>query len=122
MTEISSAIDLIDIKKQNLHKSFLHLYSFNWADLDSYFTSLHSSLQSKFNLLQTLSPPPDSTPVPARPELKSFCHSSDRLGRNSFVARSPDQQLILSELPDAYRVAPECPGYGFGCVVGVLQP
>ncbi|KAK9057210.1 hypothetical protein SSX86_024577 [Deinandra increscens subsp. villosa] len=119
MAEISAAIDLIDVKKQSLHKSFLHLQSqspssfnlpLNWADLDSYFTSLHSSLQSKFNLLQTLSPPPDSTTVPARPELISFFHNSDGLGLNRFIARAPDQESILSELQDAYRVAPDAPG------------
>ncbi|KAI3810257.1 hypothetical protein L1987_19868 [Smallanthus sonchifolius] len=131
MAEISAAINQIDVKKQNLHKSFLHLQSqspssfnlpLNWPDLDSYFTTLHSSLHSKFNLLQTLRPPSDSLTVPARPELKSFCQNSDGLGLNRFIALAPDRLSILSELPDAYRYAPDAPAMVLDAMVSFYSP
>ncbi|XP_076929222.1 FRIGIDA-like protein 2 [Bidens hawaiensis] len=114
MADISSAIDQITIKKQTLFNSFINLQSqtpnsfnlpFNWSDLDTHFTSLQSTLISKFNLLQTHQTDPNHTP--ARPELKSFCKSSDGSGLKKYISGNPDQELILSELPDAYRFAPD---------------
>ncbi|XP_076916138.1 FRIGIDA-like protein 2 [Bidens hawaiensis] len=131
MADISSAIDQITIKKQTLFNSFINLQSqtpnsinlpFNWSDLDTHFTSLQSTLLSKFNLLQTHQPDPNHTP--SRPELKSFCKSSDGSGLKKYISGNPDQELILSELPDAYRFAPDAAAmvlaavegfYSFGC-------
>ncbi|XP_076892827.1 FRIGIDA-like protein 2 [Bidens hawaiensis] len=131
MADISAAIDQITTKKQTLLNSFINLQSqtpnsfnlpFNWSDLDTHFTNLQSTLVSKFNLLQTHQPDPSITP--ARPELKSFCKSSDGSGLKKYISGNPDQELILSELPDAYRFAPDAAGmvldaiegfYSFGC-------
>ncbi|XP_027343732.1 FRIGIDA-like protein 1 [Abrus precatorius] len=60
---ISAALNLIDAKKENLkkafedlqsHSSLLSPLSLSWPDLDSHFTSLHQSLNHRFNLLQSL--------------------------------------------------------------------
>ncbi|KAI3769180.1 hypothetical protein L6452_00280 [Arctium lappa] len=109
--EISTAINQIKTKKEKLRKSFLFLQSqspsslnstLNWTDIDSYFTTLSSSLSHKFHLLKTLNPP--STTVS---QLHSFCHNSDASGLRTFIIDSHNRNLILSHLPDAYRSAPD---------------
>ncbi|CAK9163864.1 unnamed protein product [Ilex paraguariensis] len=134
MKTISSAIKLIDVKKEHLRKAFEDLQahsssfsSFNlmWSDLDSYFSSLQSSLQHKFRLLQSLEPqsqpknPPsssskiakkssDSVSVPARPELKSFCEKMDGLGLRQYIIQRPKEwAAIRAELCDAFRCSPD---------------
>lgn len=116
MGEIDAAINLIDVKKENLRKSFLHLQSqshssynlpLKWEDFDSYFTTLRSSLQCEFHHLQTLYPYPDTTSALARPDLKSFCQNSDGLGLRRFISLTYDPQSLLAQLPDAYRCAPD---------------
>ncbi|KAG5551012.1 hypothetical protein RHGRI_009442 [Rhododendron griersonianum] len=64
---VSAELKLVDSKKENLRKAFQHLQSnhhpssslsfpalnaLTWPDLDSHFSSLHSSLLSQFHLLQ----------------------------------------------------------------------
>ncbi|GKD94073.1 truncated FRIGIDA-like protein 1 [Tanacetum coccineum] len=106
--DISVAINQIKIKKQTLHQSFQNLQNqtpfipipINWSDFDSYFTSLHSSLQHKHHLLQTF----DQT----RPELISFCNNSNGSGLRDFIANNSDDPLaLLAQLPGAYAHAPD---------------
>ncbi|CAJ1963955.1 unnamed protein product [Sphenostylis stenocarpa] len=70
MNTISTALNLVDSKKENLKKAFDDLQSLlsplplSWPDLDSHFTSLHNSLSDRFHLLQsqTLTLTPISDP------------------------------------------------------------
>ncbi|PWA58819.1 frigida-like protein [Artemisia annua] len=100
MEDISVAINQINIKKQTLHQSFQTLQTIipipnKWSDFDSYFTSLHSSLQTKLTLLQT------------RPELISFCLHSNGSGLRDFIANADDPLALLPQLPAAYAHAPD---------------
>ncbi|CAL5341637.1 unnamed protein product [Camellia sinensis] len=136
---ISAALKLVDVKKENLKKAFedlqshsssLSSFNLTWSDLDSYFTSLQSSLQHNFNLLQSQSqsqpqPQPQSQQLlqiepqsqspkssvivnSARPELKSFCENMDGLGLRKYMIERPKvRNSIRVELPDALRGAPD---------------
>lgn len=104
MEDISVAINQINIKKQTLHQSFQNLQTIipisnKWSDFDSYFTSLHSTLQHKLTLLQTF----DQT----RPELISFCKNSNGSGLRHFIANADDPLALLPQLPGAYAHAPD---------------
>ncbi|KAK1440239.1 hypothetical protein QVD17_06064 [Tagetes erecta] len=131
MADISAAINQIEINKQNLQQSFIHLQSqtpssfnlpLNWTDLDSYFTTLLTSLRSKFNLLQSFSPHSNATTVPARPELKSLCENSDSLGLVQYIALASERSSVLNELTDAYRYAPDAAAMVLDAMVGFYSP
>lgn len=134
LKSISKELELIDEKKAKLKSAFEELqahYSvtnLKWEDLDSYFTSLQSHLLHKFSRLQSHEADPKShsqpqpqqpkqretttkalsNPVPARPELKSFCENMDGFGlRNYILDRPRERAAIRVELADAWKYAPD---------------
>ncbi|KAL3508408.1 hypothetical protein ACH5RR_027809 [Cinchona calisaya] len=106
-----------------------------WEDLDSYFTSLQSNLLHKFSVLQSQNSDPkpqnqnqpeqkvtatttttnittsgafDPKPVPARPELKSFCENMDGLGLRNYILDRPRERVAIRvEMADAWKHAPD---------------
>ncbi|XP_038998221.1 truncated FRIGIDA-like protein 1 [Hibiscus syriacus] len=57
---IGSAIELIDVKKEELKKAFddlqaksLHLSSFSWSDLHAHFTKIQNSVTQQFRILES---------------------------------------------------------------------
>jgi len=119
LNTISTALNLVDSKKENLKKAFDDLQSLlsplplAWQDLDSHFTSLHHSLSHRFHLLQsqtlTLTPtpiadPPAQTPneanLSANPNDPSLNHDDSSPGvspQNDAVPGSvtPRKELIV---------------------------
>lgn len=123
MKAISAAMKLIDVKKQNLKTAFEELqshpssllsssFTLTWSDIDSHFNALQSSVQHKFQFLQTLDSqsqtqsaliPPKSGTATARPELKSLCENMDALGLRAFVIDHPRwRDSIRLELVHAF--------------------
>ncbi|KVI10409.1 Frigida-like protein, partial [Cynara cardunculus var. scolymus] len=121
--EISAAINLIEIKKENLRKSFLHLQSqssssalnlnLNWTDFDSYFTTISSSLRHRFQLLNTLNPSSTTTSI-----LKHLCRNSDGIGLRRYITNAANRSLLLEQLPDAYLCAPDAPAMVLDAMAG----
>ncbi|XP_052178839.1 truncated FRIGIDA-like protein 1 [Diospyros lotus] len=128
MKTIEAALKLVDVKKKNLQKAFedlqahsssLSSFNLSWSDLDSYFTSIHYSLQQKFDLLQSQGPQPEPKPVAedssglaagvARPELRSLCEAMDGLGLRKYLLEQPskDRAALRDELPSAMQCAPD---------------
>ncbi|XP_022734673.1 FRIGIDA-like protein 1 [Durio zibethinus] len=72
---IESAINLIDVKKEELKKAFDHLqanylhlcsFSISWSDLDSHFTAIQNSVTQRFRLLEShesVHHPVDAVPI-----------------------------------------------------------
>ncbi|PSS06047.1 FRIGIDA-like protein [Actinidia chinensis var. chinensis] len=147
---ISAALKLVDAKKENLRKAFddlqshsscLSSFSLSWPDLDFHFSSLQSSLQHKFKILQSQQeqlqsqpsdPPPQPEPQPsdqppesaeARPELRSFCENMDGLGLRKYMIDRPDSRFVIkAELPDALRHAPDAPTMVVDAMAGFYAP
>lgn len=73
LNTISTALNLVDSKKENLKKAFDDLQSllsplpFAWSDLDSHFTSLHHTLSHRLHLLQSQTLTLTTTPIPDPP-------------------------------------------------------
>lgn len=133
MKAISAAMKLIDVKKQNLKKAFedlqshsssLSSFTLTWSHIDSHFNSLHSSLQHKFQFLQTLEsqsqslesqsqsssiPPKSGTATAtARPKLKSLCQNMDAIGLRNYIINHPrERDSIRLELADAFASCPD---------------
>ncbi|XP_059666504.1 truncated FRIGIDA-like protein 1 [Cornus florida] len=151
MKTISAALKLIDAKKEKLRKAFedlqshsssLSSFTLTWSDLDSHFTTLQSSLEHRFKLLQSQpqshpspqpQPPSSSAIVPkdssdsgfalARPELKSFCEKMDGLGLRKYIADRPNERSVIRvELPDALRCAPDAPVMVLDAMEGFYKP
>ena len=139
---ISVALQQIDSKKSDLKNAFddlqsqssslLSSFSLSWSDLDSYFTSLQTSLTEKFRVLQTLESQstarpgdvpeplaqaaaepvadgePEPVPPPPRPELVAFCEKMDGIGLRKYVSEtSKERNAVRAELPSALRRAPD---------------
>ncbi|XP_057485156.1 truncated FRIGIDA-like protein 1 [Actinidia eriantha] len=152
MKTISAALKLVDAKKENLRKAFddlqsqsssLSSFSLSWPDLDSHFSSLQSSLQHKFKILQSQQeqlqsqpsdPPPQPQPqsqpsdpksesVRARPELRSFCEKMDGLALRKYMIDRPDSRFVIKdELPDALGYAPDAPTMVLDAMEGFYVP
>lgn len=131
LKSISTAMELIEEKKNNLRKAFEELQAhasllssssaftnLRWDDIDSHFTSLHSDVVQKFSLLQSQ----DSHPQPKqkfvetkkpklgsrRPDMKSLCEKMDGLGLRKFLIDRQNQRgTIRAQLADAWKHAPD---------------
>lgn len=133
LESISTALELVEVKKSNLKKAFEELETrssflspsspfanLKWEDIDSHFTSIHSDLVQKFSFIKSLEPPPQvkptlkgkqrTNPVSVRPELKSLCEKMDGLGLRKYILDHPSQRervAIRVELAEAWNHAPD---------------
>ncbi|KAL1204946.1 FRIGIDA-like protein 2 [Cardamine amara subsp. amara] len=122
---IAASINQIDEKKQNLKKAFDDLqahrsllspsFDLSWAEIDSHFSSLQSSLFNRFRLLQSAATPPDSDQIEASvddtteapvvwPELRKFCEKMDGKGLGKYMIDNSKKRVSMNlELPAAIR-------------------
>ncbi|KAL0695914.1 hypothetical protein Bca4012_063094 [Brassica carinata] len=111
---IALAINQIDEKKQKLKKAFDDLqahrsllspsFNLSWSDIDSHFSSLHSSLSNRFRLLQSHKTEPSPETPLLWPELRSFCENMDGKGLGKFMVDNSNKRLsIKPELAEAIR-------------------
>ncbi|AED92279.1 unnamed protein product [Arabidopsis thaliana] len=134
---IATAINQIDEKKEKLKKAFDDLqahrsllspsFSLSWSEIDSHFSSLQSSLASRFRLLHSTSPlEHDSYRIDAsdagksssseevseqpvvEPELRALCEKIDGIGLIKYLIRIWDDETPLNqEVSAAIRYSPD---------------
>ncbi|KAK8468524.1 hypothetical protein PHAVU_006G053200 [Phaseolus vulgaris] len=106
LNTISTALNLVDSKKENLKKAFDDLQSLlsplplAWPDLDSHFTSLHHSLSQRLHLLQsqTLTPTPIPDP-PAQTPNEAILSSNPNDPSSNHAESSPGVSLQNDSVP-----------------------
>ncbi|GAB4849736.1 hypothetical protein Ancab_004532 [Ancistrocladus abbreviatus] len=139
---ISEAIQQIDAKKENLRKAFEDLqklshslsssFSLNWTDIDSYISTIHSSLLSKFSLLhdkeqqhlKALQENPSSQ-IPQKPkkrkidnnnesssissiELREICEKMEPIKLRNWLKQNDDRKFdIPTEIKENLKFAPD---------------
>ncbi|QCD78203.1 Frigida-like [Vigna unguiculata] len=98
LNTISTALNLVDSKKENLKKAFDDLQSLlsplplAWPDLDSHFTSLHHSLSHRLHLLQSQTLTLTTTPIPdppAQTPIEAHFSSNPKIPSSNHVESSP---------------------------------
>ena len=117
---ISSALNLIDSKKQNLKNAFENLQSqsssfpLSWLQLDSHFTSLQQSLLHRFQFLQSLEQQSQSKTLISNPnhensnKLRVLCEKMDGIGLKNYVSCNiKDKFRVQAELREALRFSPD---------------
>jgi hypothetical protein len=128
---ISAALKLVDGKKENLRKAFedlqshsssLSSFTLTWPDIDAHFTSLQSSLEHKFKLLETLESQPES--LKYRAKLIEFCQKMDGKGLRAYMGHHlKDMTVIRNELTThALPSAPDSADLILGAMDGFFTP